>query len=296
MAGNSNKEEIGGFTSGELKLASWWVPHRMVIRKTGFGTLIAIAVLAWGYTMWSIVDAYVISYPRESRITRDIALNDLLLASIESDTPKDVSVSDVSVFQTTGNRYDMAVEILNPNEQWWAEFSYRFSLSGELTPQRTGYILPTSKRIVTELGFTPTSRGGKNATLAVENVRWHRVDPQFVGASYTDFAKKRLMLAFENITYDTGITFGSTHVGQTSFTLVNNASYGFWSTDLIIRLYRGNAPVAITKIGVEKLKPGERRPMQVIWTDNLPGITKTEIIPQVNLLDPKAYLSAEYFR
>lgn len=292
MAGNDVNSR---FTSGELKFASWWVQHGIQVRRAGHFVLIGISVIFWGYALWSLLDAYAISYPRESRINRQIAINQQLLTALESDRPRDVSLTDVAVSQTTDNRFDMAVEATNPNAQWWAEFNYRFSLSGEQTPMRSGYVLPGSTQVITELGYKPTAKGGRSATLIVENIRWHRVDPSIVGASYKEFASNHKSFSFEDIGYDTNITLGTRKVGQTSFTLVNNSAYGFWSVDLVVRLYRGGFPIAINVINVTKVLPGERRLIQTVWLDNLPDITKTEVIPQVNLLDQKAYMSTEYF-
>lgn len=291
MAGN----DIGGFTSGDLQLASWWVRNRLALRRWGFLTLIVLSVFVWGYALWGLADAYLISYPRESRFTRDVALNNDRLAGLVSQMPKNVDVGPVFVSQTTDNRIDMVVELTNTNEQWWAEFNYHFSLSGEQTSSRSGYVLPVGKQLISELGYAPRSKGGRTATLVVENVRWHRIDPNFIGADYRDFAGKRLAMTFENIAYDPNITLGTKRVAQTSFTLVNRGAYGFWSVELYVRLYRGSSPVAVTKYTAEKVSPGERRDITVTWPDNLPSVTKTEIIPQIKLTDPGAFLPTQYF-
>jgi len=293
---SGSEQQIGGYTTGELKVATFWVRNHLMLRRSLFIFLISLCVVFWGYAAAGLIDAYAISYPRESRIVRQVAMNQQLLVALSSDAPKDVSPSDVAVFATTDNRYDMMVEITNPNPQWWVEFNYHFNLSGEDTPARSGYILPGSTQVLTELGYAPKTRGGSSATLVVDNIRWHRIDPKFVGASYPDFAANRLNISFDDMKYDTDITVGTKRVGQSSFTLNNHSSYGFWSLDLIVRLYRGDSIIAINKITVTDVNPGEKRPIQMLWFDNLPSVSKTEIIPQVDLLDPSAYLPTQYFK
>lgn len=289
------ENEAGRFTSGELQFASWWVRNGPQLRRIGHGVLIFLSVLVWGYALWGLLDAYAISYPRESRINLQIALNQQLLTALSTDVPQNVALTDVSVFQTTDGRYDMSVELTNPNPQWWAEFNYHFSLSGEQTPIQSGYVLPASTQIVTQLGYRPKTKGGRSASLVIDNVRWHRVDPSVVGDNVKDYMGTRLALSFQDIAYDTDITLGTTKVGQTSFTLVNNSAYGFWSVDLIVRLYRGSTPVAINKVTLDKVVPGEHRPVKITWFDNVPSVTRTEIIPQINLLDQSVYLPTKYF-
>jgi len=291
-----DESSIGGMTAGELQMASWWVRNGAMVRKAGYGSLIAFCAILWGYSLWGLLDAYAISYPRESRLTRDIALNQQYLSALESDRPQSVAISDVSVFSGTENRLDMGVTITNPNAQWWAEFNYRFNVSGEDTPLRSGYVLPQSEQQVLELGYKPQEKGGRSATFSVENVRWHRLDPNVVGPSYMDFAAKRFNLEFMDTTYDSNLTVGNKKVGQTSFTLVNNAAYGFWGVDLVIRLTRAGNTIAIQQVKVTNLQPGEKRPMQIVWPDNPAGATQTEITPQVNLLDASSYLTTQYFK
>jgi len=291
MPGN----EAGRFTSGELEFASFWVRNGPMLRRVGHGVLIALSVLVWGYSLWGLLDAYAISYPRESRITREIALNQQLLAGLATDIPQNVSLSSVDVYQTTDGRFDMSVELTNPNGQWWAEFNYHFNLSGEQTPIQNGYVLPQNKQILTQLGYKPKTPGGRSATLIIDNVRWHRVDPSVVGSSYKNYLGERLALSFQDLKYDTNITLGTTKVGQSSFTLVNNAAYGFWSLELVVRLYRGGSVVAVNSIKLDKILPGERRPIQLTWLDNVPSVTQTEIIPQVNVLDSSVFLPTKYF-
>jgi hypothetical protein len=293
----SNGASIGGgFTSGELSFASFWVRNRPALIRAGYGVLIAVNVAFWGYVIWGILDAYAISYPRESRITQEIAQDQLALEALQKDQPQNVRAGNVMVFQTTEKRYDMAVDMENSNAQWWAEFNYRFNFSGEQTPLRSGFILPGSKTTLTELGFKPKGTGGATAQLAVENVRWHRVDPSQVGTTYKDFELKRMNVAFEDVEFQSGLVIGTQKIGRTSFDLVNRGSYGYWSMDVAVKLYRGGSVIAVNRITLTRIVPGETRHVELDWFENLPSVTRTEIIPIVNLLDEGVYLPTEQFR
>lgn len=290
-------EPIRGFTPGELQLASWWVRNRLALRKSVRIGLIVLNIVLWGYFVWGIVDAFVISYPRERLLTRDTALNVQLLAGLENDRPKAVDISDPQVFSTTDGRIDMISEVQNPNAQWWAEFNYRFTVGGEEeTPLRTGYVLPGETYIVTELGYKAQTPGSKQASVDIENVRWHRVDPKVLAIGYDAYKNERKQLTIKNSRYDTNLKLGSKTVGQSSFTVVNEGAYGFWSVDLIIQLLRGDRPAAVTKITVTNISPGESRDMQIAWVDNPPSVQQTEVVSQVNILDQAAYLPTQYFK
>ncbi|MBU1348908.1 hypothetical protein KJ781_02470, partial [Patescibacteria group bacterium] len=238
----------GGFTEGELKFASFWVRNKPTIRKAVRIAFIIVNVGLWGYVLWGILDAYAISYPRESRITADIAQDQVTMDALESNRPQNVRAANVLVLTGTDGRYDMAVDVENPNAQWWAEFTYRFNFSGEQTSMRNGFILPGSKTVLTELGFRPKGRGGATAQLVVDGIRWHRVDPAQVGASYKDYELERSNVAFENVTYQGGLIVGTKEVGRTSFDMKNRGSFGFWAYDVVVRLYRGSTIVGVNRI------------------------------------------------
>jgi hypothetical protein len=283
-----------GLTDQELRVASFWVQNRLGLRRAGYVTLIIIVTVLWGFSLWSLLDAFVISYPRESRIPLFISQNELTMKSLEASAPRPIQPSEVQILPTTDSRQDFLVEISNPNTQWWAEFTYRFDAGEGQTTAKKGYVLPGSSRFLTELGWKGDVRA-QTATLVVDDIRWHRVDPKQVERDYNAFATQRLGLELEDVRYEKDLVIGTTTVGQSAFTLKNPTGFGYWAVDLTIILYRLDNPVAVTTITERELKPGETRPIKVSWFDNLSGITKTDIRTNINILDPKAYLPTDRF-
>ncbi|MFZ6015807.1 MAG: hypothetical protein ACOYUZ_05665 [Patescibacteria group bacterium] len=285
-----------GFTEGELKAASWWVRHEVQLNRWSRILLIAFNAIIWGYIIWGLLDAYIISYPRESRITEAIAVNQQNLDRIMQDRPGNVGTGQVLVFQTTEGRVDIAVDIENGNKQWWPEFTYRFNIAGEQTPARQGFIMPESIITLTELGFKPASAQARSAQLIVENIRWHRLDPAEVDGDYNQFLRNRYGdVAVENIGFDPVSAAAGRRAGRTSFDIVNRGAYGYWSIDYVIKLYRGGTVVAVNKVNVRELRPGETKKIDLLWYDEIPSVTKTEVTPIINLLDNASYLPTNRF-
>ena len=291
----NNNVPISGFTEGELRVASFWVRYEGLLRNALYGLFIAINVLAWGYVLWTVLDTYAISYPRESRITEEIARNQIALSALEADRPARIQTESVSVFTITDSRLDFSVDAHNQNDQWWAEFTYHFNVGGEQTPRRAGFIMPNENTVITELGFTPESTGARVAELVVEDVRWHRIDPSIVGQKYSDYQFERYNVAFENVIFDRSVTVGTKQIGRTIFDLVNKGAYGYWNMDLVIKLSRGDTLLAVNKITLSEIVPGENRHIEMEWFETLPPITKTEIIPIINFIDQSTYLPTERF-
>ncbi|MBM3204663.1 hypothetical protein FJZ48_01625 [Candidatus Uhrbacteria bacterium] len=290
-----NDHVIGsGLTEDQLKLASFWLRHGINLQNIGYGALILFSVLTWGYTLWMVLDTYVISYPREHRMITHIAQTALDPTALQATAPQPVQLSEVNVFSTTDNRQDFLVELTNPNTHWWVSFSYHFENNGEQTPQRSSFVLPQAQRPLTELGWKSKS-GSRSAQLVIDSMQWHRVNPNMVEGDYAAFAAKRNQLYVSDVKYQNNLTIGTQTIGQTTLTLVNPSGYGFWAVDLTAIVSRAGNPVAVTTVTQREIKPGEIRPVIIDWFENLPGISNTDIQLNVNILDPKSYLSSERF-
>lgn len=283
-----------GLSEQDLKMASFWMRHQFTVKRLGYGLFIAVTALLWGYVLWSLLDAFAISYPREKRIQQIISGNEHLIGTIDAAKPGSIQPTTVELFNATDGRQDFLVQISNPNPLWWAEFDYRFDVDGEQTPAIKGYVLPTQQRYLTQLGWKGKTRAA-NAQLIVENLRWHRLDPRAVNGNYNAYLAQRMRLSFDNLKYNKDIVVGTQTVGQSTFALNNPSGFGFWDAELTIILYRADVPIAVTVINAKEVKPNETRPMAVNWFENLSAISKTEIQTNVNVLDAKAFLPSERF-
>lgn len=284
----------GGFTEQELNAASWWVRHGLSLRRAGYIALIAFIVIVWGYVIWSVLDAYIISYPRENQISAIITDNQRQRARLTADAPESIQIGPVASFASTGDRRDFLTEITNPNASWWAEFTYHFKVGDGTTPTRKGYILPNGQRYLTEVGWKAAG-AISSPEIEIENLAWHRVDPAKVERDYASFIERRLQLQITQPTYTNNLKVGEQTVGQSNFTLQNNSGYGFWSVDLIVVLFRNGTPAGVTQLNQTQIKPGESRDVSINWFDNLTGISNTVVQPNVNVLDPSVFLPPDRF-
>ncbi len=280
-----------GFTEGELKAANWWVRNELKIRFWVRFTLIGLNVLVWGYSGWGLLDAYAISYPRESRLTLELAKNQQTLDRIMQDRPENVGTSQVLVFPNTEKRMDVMVDVENPNAFWWVEFNYSFNVSGEQTAVRQGFVPPGSIVTLTELGFKPKTLGGRYGQLVVDNIRWHRVDPNQVGGNYEEFATQRFgAVTVKNVQFQPAEPDMNRPAALSAFDVVNQGAYGYWSVDYVVKLMRGSTVVGVNRVNLRELKPGETRHVDLAWYDITSSVSKTEVKPVINLLDPGVYL------
>ena len=281
-----------GFTEGELQFASFWVRRKVQIRRGIYTVLIGLNAIFWGYAAWGFIDAYALSYPRESRIPQEIAQNEIIAKQLNSNRPQPVQVKTVDVFQNTDGRLDMVVAVHNPNPQLAVDFSYRFNVSGELTPVRRGALRPGEVTYLGEFGFRREKAGGKSAALTVDDLRWRRVDPGTVGGDYDEWIKRRDGFIISNVTNVSSVEINKKKFLRTTFTFENPTAFGYWNVDLYVILKRADVPVAATRTTLSRVVSGDVRTVSLDWFEQLPNITDTEIVPVVNFLDPSAYMPA----
>ena len=110
--------------------------------------------LSLGFTTWSVVDAYLISEPRESRIIQHIVQQGIAMEALYRHLNR--FSPDVTVAAGTDGRQDVLVQLSNVNAQWWAEFDYLAHSNGQRSATRTSYILE-QQRYLTELGWSDTT-------------------------------------------------------------------------------------------------------------------------------------------
>lgn len=285
-----------GLTDAQLNVASFWVRNKLILRKIGFGMLIVLSAVLWIYILWVLVDAYIISYPRESRIPATISRALIPVQVQEALAPKDLALTTPIVLQTTENRLNIISSVENPNPQWYATLSFHFDLGGIPSPTQSTVILPSSSRWIGEFGYTPSSTS-RTAELKVDSLVWNRIRPDMVEQNYEAFAQKRLSLTAKNIAFvpEKRSATGTVEQAHTTFTLSNPSGFGFWSVDLVILLQSQGRPVTTARLVVENVKPGEERPISIDWTESVGGINQTLVAPYVNILDQEIYLPTSRF-
>lgn len=265
----------------DIELASFWVRNKIVLRKIGYGILIAIGASLWLYAIWGLLDAYAISYPIESRIPLRIIQNQQAIARYTSQGPKQLKLGDILSFTSTDNRVDALIEMENSNSSWWAEFDYYFERGGVASTKKKGFILPRTQRFLAEPGMSGTGE----PKLVIENLSWKRITlPEINGDLETFYEQREVQV--ENPRYTRDKQIESTVIGESSFTIKNPTAFGYIQPEYIVILYRSGTPAGVTRITDEILDPGATKSYTLTWVEAPAGITETIVYPVLNYLHP----------
>ncbi|MEK7139117.1 MAG: hypothetical protein AAB817_00260, partial [Patescibacteria group bacterium] len=241
----------------------------------------------WGVTLYGAARYFIVDGPKHERYLAALA------GPMPIDTarwharhqPAPLAFSNVRVEALGNQRYDLFVEVQNPNDAWTIDelrYDFRWNDQAKVVEEST-FILPGQKKYLIALGVesatTPTA-----VRLEVLKQRWHRVTNYQVTAA----EKLALDISAPEFVPAEKIT-GRAAIAKTRFTVTNNSAYGFWQVGFFIGLYQGQRLAALNYVVQTGLESLERRTIEVNWYQPLANPTRIEVLPDVNILYPGVF-------
>jgi hypothetical protein len=274
----------------QLKFGYWYVTHKLQIKKWFTFSLLVAAAFLWIFTIGMLVKLYLIDYPRQLELERALPQSLVNPYAIEAAQPKQLQNKPVQVFEGSKGATDVTTEVVNPNEDFWATWSGRFSAEGATTTWKMEYILPSESKEIADLGLE--APGGLRAPrYEMRDLSWHKVDRHQI-ADYKKFFAERQRFDIQNITFSSETSADNTEtVSRVSFDVTNRSAWSYWSVKFVVNLYRGTTLAGVNTVELEQFETGETRRVVLIWVQDLEAISKVEVIPQVNILEPSSYMS-----
>jgi hypothetical protein len=272
-----------------FKYSLIWVEHRDLLRKIGFSIWGGIAGLMILFSLWVMVDTFLIGYESERALLVNMGLNqstrhNAVLAS----APTAVKLSSqADIFSLGDDRYDFFATIENDNENYWLEFDYYFSYGSSVTDAVHGFIYPSESKPLVDLAWESTTRPS-SAKVVLENIEWHMIDPHEI-ADFAVWREDLLDFEIAETEFDSSIGY-DTAVGRSTFTVTNNSAYAYWEPLFYVLLYRGESMAGVTTTVVQQFTPGDEQTIMQNWYGTLPSVTRVEVIPEVALLDDSVYM------
>lgn len=277
------------------KFSKWFVLNRQTLKKVGYGVFIAFDAALLLFVAWSFLDAYVISYSKENQaVTQMVSVGHADLRSYTQATAADpLILNSASTFSLGDDRYDFYATVANPNDEWWADFTYSFVGSAEGEEELdsfTGFILPGEEKPVVALAVE-LNGPPRGASLQITDISWHRVDRHLVG-DYAEWYRDRLNMVIDDAAWVLDTT-ATPPTAKVSFTLTNDAPFSYYDPVFYTVLKRGTRVVGINRTRLSDLESYEERQVEIQWFGAVPDVSQVEVIPEVNIFDVGAYKPLE---
>ncbi len=271
------------------KLSVWWVEHRAFLKRSAIALFIAFDVVLLLFGGWHLLDAFAVSSGAEQNaVMRMVVLGQSdLRAYTDENAATDLEAGEGRVISIGNSRYDLYTTLLNPNDDWWAEFTYAFSSGDLTTDSRIGFILPSEEKSVVELAVESTSPI-QAATLVIEDVTWHRVDHHAI-ADYETWASDRLNFLISASSFEKETRFDGETYGRTTFMIENDTAYSYYDVGLFVLLLRGSSVVGVNRTTLSSFESGVEAEVTVNWFGTLPSVSQVLVVPELNIFDVEVY-------
>ncbi len=266
------------------------VEAQPLLRRVGFFAAVVVEILMAMFLV-VVVFGYIINGSfvdlRAAGVTFGTNLDNFRAIASASDA-KALDLGTAKVIQGTPTSYDFYATVQNPNEDWFATFTYTFRAGSITTEEQDGFVMPGEKAYLVALGVDAESRPG-TPTISVEHIVWHRVD-RHVAPVVDEWLAKHNGFMISDPTYTTDIDLATSTIGRTTFVITNTTPYAYWTPQFTVILERAGAIVGVSRATLTELDTSETREVEVRWYGDIPVTATATVVPSINYFDPDSYM------
>jgi len=278
-----NYQDLNGLTLKKMNFGLWLAENR---RRLLWALTIVLVLLSAGFFIYS--SYYYILYFLSGQ--KDVSLLDNQIVYPRKPT-EDLKVAPVQVL-AVGDRSDLAVQVENINLKFSVSLSYCFVQGdGQEIACQSSFVLPGQQKYFLAFNQDLSAVSGR-PTLKIKDIFWQRLNAHDV-PDWPSFAQARLNFAIKNLTFNNQSRSGLSDkifLNNLQFDVVNQSPYGYYEVPLNILLYSGSELVSVQRYFLSNLLADEERHVDISWPGSLPSTIRTEVQPDINILDSQVYL------
>ncbi|MFH1767444.1 MAG: hypothetical protein ABH826_05175 [Patescibacteria group bacterium] len=251
-----------------------------------FALDIFLIVFFVGYLIYFVFIGLPSSKEEAARVARNI---DSTHAISIARAARPLTPGTVRVIEEDSGTYDIYTQLNNPNEDWYATFSYQFvSAAGESTKYKS-FILPTESKYL--IAFAePFDTRPLSVDIVLEDINWFRVDAAQI-SNVSSWTAEHQKFVVENVEHNAALQLDGKAITRTSFSITNRSAFSYWSPQFLVLLGRSGALTAVNTVTIPGFESGETRQVDVNWFGNAPAAASVEIVPNINFFDADEYMT-----
>lgn len=268
----------------QIGAAYWFVKNKFLLKTILTVFLIVLIILLVAYFLFLIIFNLVIQQDNyQAGLTNLVNANPDYTVIRQLGLPQEIQAGQINTF-TNMQGFDIVSEIVNPNETWWATFSYQFQIGPNLTDKRRGFILPGETKKIIDLAV---DNGNLSSGIVFSNINWQKE------INFIDIFQSRFKFDIKNIQYIPARELGigdEIPISRIVFEVTNDSAYNYKDVNFLVFLKAGEQVAAINQIVTDKILSGATKKVEVTFFQPLPRITSVDINAEVNILDETVYL------
>lgn len=289
MSAQNPSPNLTEFTEKQLKLAYWYVSHKVFLKKILIASLIILSAVFWGYGIYGLINYFFVEQVQFDRMLKEISHNLINYSGFRKENqPQSFKITSSNILPSGKDKYDLTAKVSNPNPNWRAEFEYKFIFDGEEAVSQKGFILPGEEKFLLGLAVE-SKKKPRQVNLELQNIKWQRLDSHQI-SDYASWSKERMDFEITGVKFLPAVIKDKVPISKVTFSAANRTAYNFWNVGFYILLYRGTSLAGANYITLEQFTSGAKRDVEVSWFEVMPTITRVQILPEVNIFDPAVYM------
>lgn len=272
-----------GVSLKRMNFGLWLAEHRRQITKTIIIALILVSAFFFIYSSYNYFAYFLAGDPNAQAPTNNLIFTSRTIT-------EELETSPLQVFDNDG-RYDLVAQISNPNDKFMASFNYCFKQGETNISCGQSFILPGEKKYVLALA-QQFSGSRSELSFAIADIFWRRIDTHQI-PDWSSFYAKHLDFAISDLKFTAAAVSGlseKVNLNTVDFSLKNQTAYGYYEAPLNIFLYSGSEIIAVNRYILNNFLAGETRTVSISWPGHFNSVTRTEVVPDINIMDDGAYL------
>lgn len=285
---NRYEDPTGEFTNRDLRFSEWYVRHQVWLKHVVMGFLISIIVVFGGYGLYGIFEYAFYGYGHGERTRSALVKNAVALQTtkkIEAALP--ITLNEVVYFPASANTVDFVSLASNPNDRWAAEVTYVFANGETSTKEQSVWIWPKQTMPLTALGADQNIASAQSQ-LVIKKINWRKLDNRTY-PNIAQYITDRLTWQVGDFAYTSAATVPGAAFSQVSFSVTNQAIFGYWEVPFIALLKKGDSLVAVKSFVHDGWGVQEKRVVQLTVPVDTLDIDTIEIFANLNLFDTGIY-------
>lgn len=259
----------------------WLSVNRKNIKNVVIVFLICVSSFFFIYSVYNLVIFFTADDP-----SKDPYVENLILENKQK--PKELRLSAVTRFSSASSD-DLAVMVLNPNENYYASFTYCFVLGGEDVDCQQSFIFPEKEKYVFSMGVD--SMAGSNLpSIELRDVSFKVMDTKKI-PNFENYENERLDFSVIDLDFSPASSRVSNVIdlNNLSFTIINETAYSYYDVALNILIFNNDKLIGVNKYSLDGFKSGENKNVNLSWPGDIRNGTGVEIIPDLDILDENVF-------
>ncbi|MFA7245142.1 MAG: hypothetical protein WC070_03120 [Candidatus Magasanikbacteria bacterium] len=279
----------GDFSNSSIKLAQFYLNHKILFRKIVIGLLAAWSVLSILFALFYFGKYFFFDYNIDKANINQMLNTQIPKEIFQKNKPQDLQFGDKYIFPSSNGKYDYAINVYNSNKNWLASVSYNFILEEGETETKTVIISPNENRFLIEFGVDSPNYIPQNNQINIIDIAWSRIDAHeiFDPISYKE---ERLNFSIENLQFS---QFGGTTESSgklLSFDITNNTLFGYKEINFIIVLKQNETIIGFLPLYINNFVGLSKKDISFSLFNNYLEVDSIELQPIINVFDKNVYL------